>query len=73
MQAPVVRRQAMKFGNHGFAAAALAASLVLGILFGQNATVSTLAEAFVSNDAGSSSPQVALSDDGDVWTEGDML
>jgi hypothetical protein len=65
-QLPVLRR------NHGWAATALAASLVLGVLAGQSNVVNS----FWGSNSGSSAnaaPQIAQTDDGDALLDEDLL
>lgn len=61
--------------NHSLAAAALAASLMIGILAGQNATVVTLAESLITGGevSGASGQQVAQSDDIEIFWDEDLL
>ncbi|MGB4866814.1 MAG: hypothetical protein WBP38_13050, partial [Hyphomicrobium sp.] len=61
--------------NQALTAGALAASLLLGILAGQNTTVVTLAEAVLtgSDTTDTSTQQVAQSDDIDILWDEDLL
>lgn len=70
-----LRQRANWFGGHTLAAAALAASLVLGIAAGQNATVGTLTDAIVTSaDVPlTSGQQVAQGDDADSLYDEDFL
>lgn len=63
VQRPVLRR------HHGFAATALAASLVLGVLAGQSSTVSAL----LGTNSANASRQIAQTDDADVLLDEDLL
>ncbi len=64
-----------KWRANSYAGAALAASLALGILAGQNATIGTLAtSAFSGSDnAGASGQQLAQSDEADGLLNEDLL
>lgn len=66
---PVLRR------HHGFAATALAASLVLGVFAGQMKVFTSTADAVLGDDNASStvSRQVAYTDDGDSFLDEDLL
>ena len=64
-QPPVFRR------HHGWAATALAASLVLGVLAGQSSVVNSIWGAGASSP--NASRQIAQTDDGDVLLDEDML
>jgi hypothetical protein len=55
--------------HHGFAATALAASLVLGVLAGQSSTVSAL----LGTNSANASRQIAQTDDADVLLDEDLL
>lgn len=62
--------------NHGLAGAALAASLVIGMLAGQNAAFTTLTDVIVgrnANGASASNQQVAQGDDADTAIDEDLL
>jgi hypothetical protein len=61
--------------NHALTAGALAASLMLGILAGQNATIVTLAESVLTGGetVESSTQQVAQSDDIEIFWDEDLL
>ena len=67
------RRPTPPFGSRGIAAAALAASLVLGILTGQSTVIGSLADALVTGDTASLSQQLALGDDGETLLDEDLL
>jgi hypothetical protein len=71
-----VRGRAGWQSNHGFTGAALAASLVLGVLAGQNSAFTTLTDAIVGGNANSASltgQQVAQGDDADTALDEDLL
>jgi hypothetical protein len=81
-QPRVVTRQVLprhRFGdriNHGMAAAALAASLMIGILSGQSATVASVTDVLVGDNSvisAGSSQQMAQTDDTDSLLDEDML
>jgi hypothetical protein len=62
--------------NHGMAAAALAASLMIGILSGQNTTFASVTDALVGDNGAISSgagQQMAQTDDADSLLDEDML
>jgi hypothetical protein len=64
-RSPVLRR------NHGWAATALAASLVLGVLAGQSNVVNSF---WGSNgSSANATPQIAQTDDGDALLDEDLL
>ncbi len=58
---------------HSLSAAALAASLVLGVVAGQTATVASLTNAMVNSVDASGGQQVAQGDDGDSLLDEDLL
>jgi negative regulator of sigma E activity len=63
-------------GNHGVAAAALAASLMIGVLAGQNTAFATLTDAIVGGTGTISSAagqQVAQGDEADALLDEDLL
>jgi hypothetical protein len=66
---PTLRR------HHGLAATALAASLVLGVFAGQMKVFTSTADALLGEDGSSStlSRQIAFTDDGDSFVDGDLL
>lgn len=79
-QAPLVRlpvnTRQPQWRRWGGAGAALAASLMLGVIAGQSASFSTAAEDFVAMagfDTGTASQQVAQSDDSGGYFEEDLL
>jgi AcrR family transcriptional regulator len=63
------------WAKHGMAGAALAASLLVGIMSGQTATVGTLSEALLNDGENftASSRQLALGDDVDSFLDEDLL
>ena len=65
----------MRLRRHSMAAAALAASLMIGVLSGQNTTVGSLSEAMVTGGVSSSATgqQVAQSDDPKTFLDEDLL
>jgi hypothetical protein len=73
---PLPRVRTGWHSNHGWAGAALAASLVMGVLLGQNTAFTTLTDAIVggnANGASLSNQQVAQSDDADTAIDEDLL
>lgn len=71
--APPLRRWLGR--SNGVAAAAMAASLMIGVLANQNTTFSTFADAIVGGTDASAgnSQQVALGDEGDTLLDEDLL
>ena len=70
------RRRADWHINHGLAGAALAASLLIGVLAGQNAAFATLTDVIVGGNANSaavSGQQVAQGDEADTALDEDLL
>ena len=65
---PPIRRR-----DHGFAAAALAASLVLGIIAGQTGTIGTTADTLVASLSSDSGAQIAQTDEADGLLDEDLL
>jgi hypothetical protein len=59
--------------DHGYAAAALAASLVLGIIAGQTGTIGTTAQTLVASLSSDSGAQIAQSDEADGLLDEDLL
>jgi hypothetical protein len=61
--------------HHGLAATALAASLVLGVFAGQLKVFTSTADVLLGGDSASPtvSKQIALTDDGESFLDGDLL
>ncbi|WP_045836063.1 hypothetical protein [Hyphomicrobium sp. 99] len=59
--------------NHGFAATALAASLVLGVFAGQLNVFNSSAEVLLGGNGNASSTRLAQTDDADVLLDEDLL
>ncbi len=59
--------------HHGFAATALAASLVLGVFAGQLNVLNSSADALLGGNVNASSTRIAQSDDADVLLDEDLL
>ncbi len=59
--------------HHGFAATALAASLVLGVFAGQLNVLNSSADVLLGGNANASSTRIAQSDDADVLLDEDLL
>ena len=72
-QTLAVRTPSVRFANRAMVAVALAASLVLGVMVGQNTSIGALADAIVNGETASSSQQVATGDDADVLLYEDVL
>lgn len=66
--APVWQRR-----HHGFAATALAASLVLGVFAGQFNILNSSAEVLLGGNGNASATRIAQSDDTDVLLDEDLL
>jgi hypothetical protein len=66
-KAPLSRQWSSGRGSQGLAGAALAASLLLGIIAGQSADLATLSEVFASGQ------QVAQGEEADTLTDEDLL
>ena len=78
VQVPLVRTKPIFIGRqqHGWAAAALAASLVLGVMAGGTQSVGTVSEAFgiaVSGDSASAEQQLASTDEAEGLIYEDLL
>ncbi|MBN9246167.1 MAG: hypothetical protein J0I81_01700 [Hyphomicrobium sp.] len=59
--------------HHGFAATALAASLVLGVFAGQLNVLNSSADVLLGGNTNASSTRIAQSDDADVLLDEDLL
>lgn len=59
--------------HHGFAATALAASLVLGVFAGQLNVLNSSADVLLGGNGNASSTRIAQSDDADVLLDEDLL
>jgi hypothetical protein len=73
---PPPRRRVGWHNNHGMAGAALAASLLIGVLAGQNAAFATLTDVIAGGSANGAlltSQQVAQGDDADTALDEDLL